>query len=101
LNAANPASALQRRRVAADVDPARTSPSSPKQRVSELELRQASLGLRTREFSLVLGTLLIFAGILAALIAARTTAAGTAPFGLIGGGVALLRFAGRRSESAF
>lgn len=91
MSAGSPPPALEQRRVAADVNATRPPPLPSKQVISKLELRQITIGLRAQELSLVLGALLIFAGILAAFIAARTTAVGIAPFGLIGGGVALLR----------
>jgi hypothetical protein len=98
LSAASPASTLRPRRIAADLDPARAPSTAPKLAVSELELREESLGVRARELSLTLGTLLILAGILVALIAALTATATIGPIGLIGGGIALLRFGGRRPE---
>jgi hypothetical protein len=98
LSAASPTSTPQQHRVAADVDPTRRPFADSKLTVSDLELRQASLGVRARELSLSLGTLLILAGILVALVAALTATASIAPIGLIGGGVALLRFGGRPPE---
>jgi hypothetical protein len=98
LSTASPASTPPHRRVVADVDPTRRPFAPPKLTVSELELRQASLVVRARELSLGLGTLLILAGILVALVAALEATASIAPVGLIGGGIALLRFGGRRPE---
>lgn len=71
---------------------------APKGGASELELRQASLDIRARRLSLTLATLLIVAGISVALIGVLTETTAFAPFGLIGGGIALVRFGGRRPD---
>ena len=74
----------------------------------ELETREATIGLRARERSLGLGTLLIAAGIVAAVVATLTLhdgspvgviGGGLAPAGLVGGGITLIRFSGRPPDS--
>lgn len=74
----------------------------------ELETREATIGLRARERSLGLGTLLIAAGIVVAVVATLTLhdgspvgviGGGLAPAGLVGGGITLIRFSGRPPDS--
>lgn len=65
---------------------------------AQVELQEASVALRARELSLALGTVLIVAGTLVALIAAVAPHAAVVPIGMIGGGIALIRFGGRQPE---
>jgi hypothetical protein len=66
----------------------------------ELDLREARLGLRSREIALVLGTLLVVAGVVLAFYARPETYGLIAPGSLIGAGIVFVRFAGGQEATA-
>lgn len=86
-------------RAAPDLDLAADELSDDTPFRTQVELREALVALRARELSLALGTLLIVAGVLVVLTAFMASYAAVAPIGMIGGGVALIRFGGRQPES--